>query len=147
MNDISGFGLKVRLIGSITFPAGFNVTQFADDADPFDLPSMQIRDKAMGINGDLVTWSKANPIMATLSLIPNSEDDRNMQILFEANRVGKGKQGARDIITLVAIYPDGRVWTGNQGVITDGPPGSGVASAGRLKSNAYMFAFENLSRT
>lgn len=147
MNDISGFGLKVRLIGSVTFPSGFNITQFADDADPFDLPSMQIRDKAMGINGDLVTWSKANPIAATLSLIPNSGDDRNMQILFEANRVGKGKQGARDIITLVAIYPDGRVWTGSQGVITDGMPGAGVASAGRLKSNAYMFAFENLSRT
>lgn len=147
MNDISGFGLKVRLIASITFPSGFNITQFADDADPFDLPSMQIRDKAMGINGDLVTWSKANPIAATLSLIPNSLDDRNMQILFEANRVGKGKQGARDIITLVAIYPSGTVWTGTQGVITDGMPGSGVASAGRLKSNAYQFAFENLART
>lgn len=147
MNDISGFGIRVRVIGSVTFPSGFDVTQFADDSDPFDLPSMQIRDKAMGINGDLVTWSKANPVMASLALIPNSDDDRNMQVLFEANRVGKGKQGARDTVTLVAIYPDGRVWTGSQGVITDGMPGSGVASAGRLKSNVYQFAFENLART
>lgn len=147
MSDISGFGLKVRVVASETFPSGFDVTQFADDADPFDLPSMQIRDKAMGLNGDLVTWSKANPIPATLALIPGSDDDKNMAVLFEANRVGKGKQGARDVITLTAIYPNGEVWTGSQGVITDGMPGRGVASAGRLKTNAYQFAFENLSKT
>lgn len=147
MQDISGFGLKARILASVTFPSGFDVTQFADDADPFDLPSMQIRDKTMGINGDLVTWSKANPAIASLSLIPGSDDDRNMAVLFEANRVGKGKRGARDIVTLVVIYPDQTVWTGTQGVITDGMPGRGVASAGRLKSNTYQFAFENLAKT
>lgn len=146
-NDISGFGIRVRVVASETFPAGIDLTQFADDADPFDLPSMQIRDKAMGINGDLVSWSRANPIIGSVSLIPGSDDDRNMSILFEANRTGKGKQGARDRISMVVIYPDGSVWSGTEGVITDGPPGRSVASAGRLKSNTYMFAFENLNRT
>lgn len=147
MNDISGFGLKARIVASETFPAGFDVTAFSDDTDPVDLPSMQIRDKAMGLNGDLVAWSKANPVPATLALIPNSEDDVNMAVLFEANRVGKGKQGARDVITLTLIYPDGRTWTGSEGVITDGPAGSGVASAGRLKTSAYQFVFENVNKT
>lgn len=143
--DVSGFGLKVRLVASETFPSGFDITQFADDADPFDLPTMQIRDKAMGLNGDLVVWSKANPAVGSLSLIPGSEDDKNMAVLFEANRVGKGKQGARDLITLTVIYPDGDTWTGTEGALTDGMPGRGVSSAGRIKTKTYQFAFENLN--
>src|SRR5512138_1873531 len=131
MNDISAFGLKVQLTASQTFPSGISLTQFADDADPFDAPSMQIRDKAMGINGDLIAWSKANPLPVTLNVIPNSEDDRNLAVLFEANRVGKGKQGARDVIGITVVYPDGRTASFTQGVITDGMAANSVASAGR----------------
>lgn len=144
-NEISGFGLKVRLVASSTFPAGITLTQFADDADPFDLPSIQIRDKAMGLNGDLLTWSKANPILATVNVIPQSDDDKNMAILLEANRVGRGKNSARDVITLTGIYPDGTTKTLSQGTITDGIPGNSVSSAGRLKSKPYAFAFEGAS--
>lgn len=143
MNDISGFGLRIQLIADKTFPVGVPVTQFADDADPFDLPSLQIADKAMGLNGDLITWSKANPIIVTLNVIPGSLDDINLGILLEANRVGRGKIGARDIITLIGIYPDGRVITLSPGSITDGMPGDSVSSAGRLKTKSYAFAFEN----
>lgn len=143
MNDISGYGLRVQLVASVTFPAGITLEQFADDVDPVDSASIQIRDKAMGINGDLITWSKATPIPMVTALIPGSEDDRNMAVLFEANRTGKGKAGARDIITATIIYPDGNTLTLLQGVITDGPAGRGVGSGGRLKTSAYTFAFEN----
>jgi hypothetical protein len=147
MNDISVFGLRVQLTASETFPAGVSFTQFADDADPFDAPSMQIRDKAMGVNGDLVSWSKATPIAVTLNVVANGDDDRNLAVLFEANRVGKGKQGARDVIGITAVYPDGRTASFTQGVITDGMPANSAASSGRLKSKAYVFAFENVNRT
>jgi hypothetical protein len=147
MNDISVFGLRVQLQASQTFPSGISLTQFADDADPFDAPTMQIRDKAMGVNGDLITWAKATPISLSLSVVPNSEDDRNLAVLFEANRVGKGKQGARDVINVTAIYPDGRTASFTQGVITDGMPANSPSSAGRLKSKTYQFAFENVNRT
>lgn len=147
MNDISVFGLRVQLKASETFPAGVSLTQFADDADPFDTPSIQIRDKAMGVNGDLITWNKAAPIVLNLSIVPGSDDDRNLATLFESNRVGKGKQGARDVIAITAIYPDGSTVSLTQGVITDGAPANSAASAGRLKSKTYAFAFENLNRT
>lgn len=142
-NDISGFGLQIRLLADKTFPAGVSITQFADDGDPFDLPSQQIADKAMGLNGDLLTWSKANPINITISVVPGSEDDINLGILFEANRVGKGKTSARDSITLTAIYPDESTITLTEGKITDGMPGNGIVSAGRMKTKAYQFSFEN----
>lgn len=147
MNDISAFGLRVQLVASETFPSGVSLTQFADDTDPFDIPSIQIRDKAMGVNGDLITWGKATPIGITLGIVPGSDDDNNLAVLFESNRVGKGKLGARDVIALTAIYPDGTTLSLTQGVVTDGMPGSSAASSGRLKSKTYAFTFENLNRT
>lgn len=143
MQDISGYGLRLNIKASNTFPAGFTVTQFADDADPFDSPSIQIKDKAMGLNGDLVLWSKANPIPITVNVVPGSDDDKNLAVLFENNRVGKGKQSVQDKITMTAIFPDGKTATFTEGAITDGMPGNSVASAGRLKSKAYQFTFEN----
>ena len=142
-DNISGQGLRVTLRASNTFPIGISLTQFADDADPLDTPSQQIADVGMGLNGDMVHWATTNAIRATLNMIPNSEDDRNLALLLEANRVGKGKRSARDIITMVISYPDGSNTTLNKGIITDGIPAKGVASVGRLKTRPYAFAFEN----
>jgi len=141
--DIAGFGLKVRVIASKSFPQGITLTQWADDADPFDIPSIKIADTAMGLNGDLITWSKASPLTTTLNVIPDSDDDKNLAVIYENNRVGLGKQSVRDLITLVAMYPSGKTITLSNGKMTDGQAGSGVSSAGRLKTKAYMFAFEN----
>lgn len=143
MENISGFGLVVNVLASNTFPVGLLITEFADDSDPFDLPSLQIADKAMGLNGDLIIWSKANPIIVTLNVIPGSYSDINLATLLEANRVGRGKTGARDIITLIGTYPSLNVVSLTNGAITDGIPSSSVASAGRLKSKSYSFSFEN----
>lgn len=147
MQDVSGFGSTVRVVASNTFPAGFTVSQFADDTDPFDIPNLVIADSAMGVNGDLVVWTTANPITMTLAVIPDSEDDRNLAVLLEANRAGRGKNPARDEITLSAIYPDGRAIVLSPGKITAGLPGNSVASAGRFKSKPYTFVFEQMSRT
>jgi len=144
MENISGFGMVSNILASNTFPVGLDLTQFADDADPLDIPSLQIADKAMGLNGDLIIFSKANPIIVTMNVIPNSFTDDNLQILFQANRVGKGKTGARDIITMVVTYPSGNFVTFTTGAITDGVPALPVASSGRMKSKAYSFAFENM---
>jgi len=143
MSDISGFGGSINIIASRTFPLGLYITQFADDTDPIDIPSIQVADKAMGVNGDLVWWSKPTPMSVSISVIPGSFSDINLALLLEANRVGKGKIGARDIITMNISYPAGNFIVYQNGAITDGPTASSISSAGRLKSKTYMFAFEN----
>lgn len=145
MQDISGFGARVRVVASKTFPSGFDLTQFADDTDPFDSGSVQIRDKAMGMNGDLITWSKAAPVPVSLAVVPGSEDDRNLAALYAANRVGKGKSSAADVVTITVVYPNGRTKTFQNGALTDGPAAVGIASAGRMKTSTYQFAFENVA--
>lgn len=144
MADISGFGLQVTIIASVTFPAGFPITQFADDTDPLDFSAVQIADAAMGLNGDLITWSKATRLPAVIAVVPGSVDDIALQTLAKNNRVGKGKSNARDLITMNVIYPDGSTVTLTNGKITDAMFGKPVSSAGRLKSKAYSFAFENV---
>lgn len=143
MNDISGYGSLVNIQASNTFPLGIALTQFADDSDPLDIPSVQIAEAAMGLNGDLISWSKANVIKVTVNVIPHSFNDIELGILLQANRVGRGKIGAKDIITMTAVFPDFRFITLIEGIITDGMPASSIASAGRQKSKSYTFAFEN----
>lgn len=145
--DISATGISVLVRASNTFPNGFTVTQFADDADPFDLPALEIAATAMNVNGELVTWSSPQPILPTLNVIPGGEDDNNLSILFEANRASGGKTVARDLITMVATYPDGSTVTLSNGKMTSGFPGKSIASAGRMKSKAYVFAFQDISVT
>lgn len=141
--DISGFGLRITIAASNTFPSGFSVTQFADDGDPLDMPSLQLADKAMGLNGNMATWSKANPIPMTINVMPGTDDDRNLQVLASANRAAAGRRPARDLITATVVYPDGTTFRLMRGKITDSPFGNSVASAGRFKSKPYVFAFED----
>lgn len=142
--EIGGFGLAVILQATNTFPVGLPLTEFADDADPFDFPDLQVADIAMGLNGDLLTWSRAMPLIVNLALIPEGDDDNNMSVLLAANRVGKNKQSARDRITLVGKYPSGYTVTLTNGKLTNGMPSNSITSAGRMKSKVYKLAFENI---
>lgn len=145
MQNISGFGLRLNLRASITFPIGIDITQFADDADSFDSPEMTIGESAMGLNGDLLVWNTANPVVRTINVIPNSDDDRNLQVLFNANRAAQGKNPVQDVITLTAVFPDGRTEVFSPGAITTGNAGNSVASGGRMKSKAYTFVFQDMT--
>lgn len=143
MNNISAYGLELNLIASTTFPAGISISQFADDVDVLDVPSLQIADSATGINGDLIVWSKANPIKINVGVVAGSQDDVNLGILLEVNRPGKNKLSFRDEITMNIRYPDGTFVQLTTGIITDGFPFSGAQSTGRLKTKVYSFTFEN----
>lgn len=143
--DVSGFGLIVTLKASNTYPVGMILQDFADDADPFDAPVMTIAEAAMGLNGDLVKWSTPKPIPINISVIPGSPSDKALGILLDQNRSAKGKTGARDVITLIGVYPNGSIIRATNGIIASGPVMPSVASAGRIKSNTYGFFFEGKS--
>lgn len=143
--DISGFGLVITIRASVTYPIGLIVQDFADDSDPFDAPVMTVAEAAMGLNGDLVKWSKPEAIPVNISVIPGSPSDIGLRVLLDQNRVSKGKTSARDIITAIAVYPNGQIVRMSNGIIASGPIANSVASAGRLKSNTYGFLFEGKS--
>jgi hypothetical protein len=147
LEDISAFGVTVTLTASNTYPVGLTLTHFADDADPLDIPEITIKDGAMGVNGDLVTWSKATKIDIKIAVIPGSIDDIALSILAEANRVGLGKSSAQDIITCTGVYPNGATVNLTEGSVMTFMPGYSIASVGKLKSKVYGFMFENVTNT
>ncbi len=143
MQDVSATGVKVTVIAVPTFPQGFEISEFADDADPLDFPAAQIADYGMGVNGDLVTWTRPDPLEVTLNVIPNTDADKNLSILYDMNRAAKGKVSAQDLVTLVVSYPDGSRKILSNGKLVSGVPANSVASAGRIKTKEYRFVFEN----
>lgn len=147
MQDVSGFGLVITVVASNTFPEGLTLTSFADDADAFDLPEIDIADCTMGLNGDLITWSKATATDVSIAVIEGSQDDINLGIIFDANRVGAGKVSARDVISLNALFPNGQSNNFFNGKMVKGQPGPSVSSAGKLKTKNYKFKFESATRT
>jgi hypothetical protein len=147
MTDISVFGIRIYLTASSTFPAGISITEFADNADPMDVPTQQVGDAAMGVNGDLISWSKANPLAPVINVIPTGSNDINLAILLEANRASKGKVPARDRVDMIVYFPDGSTTTFINGVITEGMLVNSASSEGRLKTKPYSFKFESKSDT
>ncbi len=147
MNDVSATGLALVVQASKTFPSGIFITQFADDADPLDLPAVDIAQTGMDINGNLVSWSTPTPQTVTINVLAGSEEDQNLAILLEANTAKKGRRHAGDIITMVASYGDGSTTTARNGKITNGSRGNSAASAGRLKSKQYTVVFQDFDST
>jgi hypothetical protein len=144
-NDITGFGSSVSLVASSTFPVGIAITQFADDVDPLDIASVKIADTAMGVNGDLIKWSRAVGKPVSLSVIPGSLDDINLTQIANNNSAAQGKTNASDVITITVVYPDGSIVTFANGFITDAPFGKSIASAGRLKTRTFAFMFQTVN--
>ncbi|CDG21068.1 conserved protein of unknown function [Xenorhabdus poinarii G6] len=147
MSDVSATGLSLVIQATKTFPSGIQISQFADDADPLDLPAVDIAQTGMDINGNLVSWSTPTPQTVTINVLAGSEEDENLSILLEANTAKRGRRHAGDIITLVASYGDGSTTTARNGKITNGSRGNSAASAGRLKSKQYTFVFQDFDRT
>jgi len=145
LHDVSATGMKIKIIGSATFPSGIDISTFADDGDPLDAPDMTMAEYAMDINGTLVLWRTPKPLEATINLLPNSDEDNNMSILADTNRVSKGKASVRDVITMVITYADGKVVVLENGALVSAPPIVGASSGGRLKTNAYKFVFQGKS--
>lgn len=145
--NVSGFGTTVTVTASATFPQGVVLSQFADDADSLDIPELAVAESGMGLNGTHVVWSKPAVIDLTVNIVPTSNDDVNLAILLEANRVAEGKRGARDQITFVINYPDGRVATLSEGIIVSGIPVNPITQSGRAKTRPYKFRFTQVSKS
>lgn len=144
MQNVSATGMKLRVIAVPTFPAGFDITQFADDADPISVESVEVNGHGNALNGDLVRWSKPSAILANVNVLPGTEEAKNLDILLTMNRSTKGKLSVQDDVTLVQTLPNGTTRIFNNGCIVSGPPADGGSSEGRLNTREYGFVFENV---
>lgn len=144
--DISAVGASLFIQASETVPNGFFVKQFSDDNDPFDTPNVGIRDTGVALNGNMVSWATLNLVDFTVSVVPDSEEDRALSRIWQANRCYPGHVPVKDNITITKRLLNGKQTVYTDGVIVDGPPALSGSSEGRLKTNTYTFRFEQAKR-
>ena len=139
--NVSAFGTSCTIVSTVTFPSGFNVSDFADDVDPIQVGNLTIRTRQMLMDGSIHTRLSANPIEVTLAVIPGSPSDKNLQVLFNASRVRQKLLPIPDFIGMMISYPDGVTSALIDGSIISGPPVRSVSMSGRIKTNQYGFVF------
>lgn len=148
MADISHLGTVVTLSASKTTGGSpISLTAFPDDADPFDIPEVDVAEYEIGTNGDVATWSVNKRIEVTLSILPCTEDNEVMLSLVATNRPQKGKPITKDVITLTRVSPNGEVIVLGKGRLLSASVSSSMQSSGRYKTPTYKFAFATLTRT
>lgn len=144
MQYITGVNSSLRVVASVTFPAGFTVTEWADDADAIDITVKDIAEGAMGAGANMVVWNVPKNIEMTINVIPDSNSDRNLQLLAQANTAVANKLVAKDVITATYVNQNsGAIQTFSNGALTKAAPANSVAQSSRLKSKQYSFIFES----
>jgi hypothetical protein len=139
--NIGACGFKLFIHSLYTFPLGFEINEFADDRDPFDLPDISLGTYEPDLNGNLVFYNRPTPFPVDLYLIPNSGADKNCRQLFNSNFQSSWKFSGNDLVTMIATYASGETKIALGGHINIGSPMPSAAVNGRLKSQHYQFIF------
>ena len=144
--DISGRGVILTLIASQSAPGGFLITEFPEDVDPYESEAIEIAETAKGLNGTLISWSRAVNIPIKINVIPGSDSDRTLKIIGDNNFPSADNLGrpiVKDVMTLVLTHPDGLQEVLQEGKMTKYSPVIGTSGSGRRKSQSYEFMFES----
>lgn len=143
--NIGGVGLKITVFASITFPQGFTLTEFSTEADPLEMPTdIEITSSQIGLNGDKAVWQVVPKLTVGINLMPNTEGDKNMQILANSNRKAKNKVAPIDTITFIISYPDGTIKTCTDGNIVVGKVADNVGTDSKFSPAHYVVDFANI---
>lgn len=139
--NVSGFGATCNIVSTATFPYGFSLSKLADDVDPIVVEDLEIKKFEMLLDGSMLSYRTANPVLVSLSVIAGSVDDANLGIILSASQIRGKLIRLPDTIWLTVSYPDNTISTFTRGAMLSGPPAKSVLSSGRYKTSTYKFAF------
>ena len=140
MPNIGHAGSVITIQADVTFSdSPFTVTYFPDDTDPFSADDIDIADAAMGSNGQIASWNIAAIQPFTISVMPKTDDHKNLLTLLNANVVAPGQDPNNDSITISRVMPDGTTLAIRGAVITGGPTAMSLGSDGRIKTPTFKF--------
>ena len=141
--DVSAIGFKILVKDTKIFPDGFTISRTADGADPFAFSTVTVGSATTDANGYKVYATTPNPTEFTINLLPTSEEDKNMSLLFESHRPRPGIPRTGGEITITVIYADGSSTTANDCSFLTGDPKRSIQGDSRYKNKVYTFACED----
>lgn len=145
MQNISGFGTKLFIVATQSFPVGFTVTKFADDKDPLKVEEVEPTGYELLIDGSLFAFDKGAPVKVAVSVIPGSDDDINLKILLQARKSAPSIVPLPDVTSMVISYGNGGTVALSSGAIISGPLADSIGQGGRMVGNTYTFVFGSFS--
>lgn len=141
MFNISAVGFSMWISATNTFPLGFEVSDFADDVDPFELPEVPLGVGIKDLNGRVFFQNVAPIIPMYVNVIANSPSDKRLQTLYNSNLSASNKISNSDIITLMLKYNGKRDSLYGNGKMLIGTPDVPIQARGRYRSRRYGFVF------
>lgn len=153
--DISATGAKV----AIMFSDGteIEVTHFSDEGTPFESGDVDVSTNQKNLNGDMISSRTPSVYPVSLTVIPGSEEDLQLQgKLQEASLQPGGVNAVSDlwiesmqifIPTINSSVGAGMsgshlVYTWTKGRFKTGSTGPSTSAEGRLSARTYGFEFE-----
>lgn len=133
---------------------------FGDEGTPVEFQNNEVFGFSGNMNGTMLTWSRYRPIEFDISVIPNSATDKKLRRLWNISHLGgKGgnpvNQKQVTITSVVLKVPnitttdEGAVSAGGAstqsygpGKMTQGSPGFGANSEGKMTMRRYHFVME-----
>lgn len=141
MIDVSAFGTGINIVATTSFPTGFPLTQFADDEDPLSIEEVEVSGFEKLYDGSIFTFDKTSPVLLSVGIMPNTDDDINMKILMQMRKSSPSILPLPDTTSMVITYADGGRVILTSGTIISGALADSISAQGRKKGNVYHFVF------
>lgn len=141
MIDISAFGTGINIVATTSFPYGFPLSQFADDEDPISIEDLEVSGFEKLYDGSIFTFDKTSPVLLSVGVMPNTDDDANLKILMQMRKSSQHILPLPDTTSMVITYPDGGRVILSNGTILKGAIADSITAQGRKKGNVYHFVF------
>lgn len=145
MIDISAFGTKINIVATTSFPMGFSLSAFADDEDPLSVAEVEVSGFEKLFDGSIFTYDKTSPVLLSVGILPNSDDDINLKVLMQMRKSTTSILPIKDVTTMIVTYPDGGRIALSEGTILSGALADSITRQGRKKGNVYHFVFGSFS--
>lgn len=141
MIDVSAFGTGITIVATSSFPMGFSLSSFADDEDPISISEVEVSGFEKLYDGSIFTFDKTSPILLSVGVMPNTDDDTNLKILMQMRKSSPQILPLPDTTSMVINYADGGRVILSSGIILSGALADSITTQGRKKGNAYHFVF------
>jgi hypothetical protein len=141
MIDVSAFGAGITIVALTSFPMGFSLSSFSDDEDPLNVEQLEVSGYEKLYDGSIFTFDKTSPVLLSVGVMPNTDDDTNLKILLQMRKSSPQLLPLPDTTSMVITYPDGGRIVLSDGSILSGAIADSLTAQGRKKGNVYHFVF------
>lgn len=151
IRDVSFAGSSVTLSGG---PFGsVDVKDFMDDANPVEFQDVEVSSVGVNLNGAMIRNAKPNTIMASITVIPFSQTDKQLYAGWKVYRVqGTWRSEWEQPLTLTVslgtnasggggVGQGQKMYKFTNGTMVSGPGGPVSNAEGKMQGRTYSFAF------